>query len=257
MTLPRHGLPPPWSPVEAQVKAIVGLLEEPARAAGRTLREAFDAWLTLFACSLAAPCSPPQSARELETTYLREADRWDREQLHVFTQAAGTVVGYFGHAIDKGQPFEDILGRLLMSREMNWKGAGQFFTPMHVARMMARINFPDGPALEAEFAAKDRILTIAEPACGGGVMVLAVVNVLREHGYPYASHAWIHATDVDVRCARMTYIQLSLAGAAATVTHGNTLAAESWAEWDTLACGLNRVQARLARQRQEERGDDE
>jgi len=248
VTAPKRGLPPPWASRDAQVKALVGLLEEPARAAGRALREAFDAWLTLFACTLAAMFAPPDLGRELEAAYLREADRWDREQLHVFTQAAGLVVGYFGHAIDKGQPFEDILGRLLMSREMNWKGAGQFFTPMHVARMMARINFPDGPALEAEFAAKDRILTIAEPACGGGVMVLAVVNVLREHGYPYASHAWIHATDVDVRCARMTYIQLSLAGAAATVTHGDTLAQESRAAWDTPACVLNRVRARLARQ---------
>lgn len=42
-------------------------------------------------------------------------------------------------------------------------------------------------------------------------------------------------TDIDERCVAMSYIQCSLLGIPAIITHGNALTLECWSEWETPA----------------------
>lgn len=41
------------------------------------------------------------------------------------------------------------------------------------------------------------------------------------------------ATDIDLKCVYMCYLQLSLYGIPAVVIHGNTLTLEEWSRWFT------------------------
>lgn len=77
-----------------------------------------------------------------------------------------------------GEASGDFLGRVFMQLELGDKYRGQFFTPWDVARMMAAMQLGDTEAL---FRDKP-FITLSEPACGAGCMVLAFADVLRKGG---------------------------------------------------------------------------
>ena len=104
---------------------------------------------------------------ELEAEYLQIAGRYDRDELDGFARLLGILV-----ALLDAEP-RDILGQLYMSLELGNVHTGQFFTPPEISEIMARITFGDG----AEYADKP-FITLSEPACGAGGMVLAFVKVM-------------------------------------------------------------------------------
>ncbi|CAD6180902.1 Uncharacterised protein [Escherichia coli] len=69
-------------------------------------------------------------------------------------------------------------------------------------------------------------ITLREPACGAGSMILAVADILNRSGYPAYRRMWVSATDIDPLAAGMAYIQLSLCGVAGEVVTGNSLCNE-------------------------------
>jgi hypothetical protein len=72
-----------------------------------------------------------------------------------------------------------------------------------------------------------------EPCVGGGVFVIAFAKKCKEKNIgPW--RWWFDASDIDIRCARMSYIQLTLCGAPGIVRHQNTISMEQWAAWPTL-----------------------
>ncbi|MHB1051410.1 MAG: N-6 DNA methylase, partial [Bacteroidota bacterium] len=103
---------------------------------------------------------------------------------------------------------------------------GQFFTPYNVSLMMAKMTFT---------GVKDRIqeqgyITVNEPACGSGGMLVAVRQVLIEEGCNPSRDMLIVAQDISDIAFMMCYIQLSLYGLAGKVVHGNTLSMEIFRE---------------------------
>lgn len=113
----------------------------------------------------------------------------------------------------------DILGQLYMSLELGNENTGQFFTPPEVSELMARMMVPsDGDLLGGK-----PFVTLAEPACGAGGMVLAFVKIMIEAKLNPMQCLWVHAQDIDRTAALMCYIQLSLWGVPAAVVVGNTL----------------------------------
>ena len=113
----------------------------------------------------------------------------------------------------------DILGQLNMSLELGNENTGQFFTPPEVSELMARMMVPsDGDLLGGK-----PFVTLAEPACGAGGMVLAFVKIMIEAKLNPMQCLWVHAQDIDRTAALMCYIQLSLWGVPAAVVVGNTL----------------------------------
>ena len=67
------------------------------------------------------------------------------------------------------------------------------------------------------------LVTLKEPACGVGRMVLAFSDALNQAGYAPHRYLWFSATDIDPLAAGITYIQLSLCGVAGEVVIGNVL----------------------------------
>ncbi|HBD1844086.1 TPA: SAM-dependent DNA methyltransferase [Salmonella enterica] len=116
----------------------------------------------------------------------------------------------------------DFLGRIFMQLDLGDKYRGQFFTPWDVSRMMASLQLGN---VDLVFQEK-KFITLWEPACGAGCMILAFADVLRAAGYQPHRYLWISATDIDPLAAGMAYIQLSLCGIAGEVVIGNALSDE-------------------------------
>jgi len=104
-------------------------------------------------------------------------------------------------------------------------GMGQFFTPHHLSYSMAKMIVGDPRAMLGEKG----YLTLMEPACGVGGMILTANVVLREAGLDVAREAHWTAVDVDQRAVFACYLQLALTDASADVYRGNSLApASTW-----------------------------
>lgn len=126
--------------------------------------------------------------------------------------------------------FDDYLGELFMKCNQGDKKAGQYFTPYHVSKLMAKCTVTDDNIKQNE------ILTINDCCCGGGGLLLAALDVLKnDYGINYARDCFIDAGDIDIRCVHMTYLQLSLAGVPAIVKHQDAFTRELWSVWKTPA----------------------
>ncbi len=66
-------------------------------------------------------------------------------------------------------------------------------------------------------------ITLSEPTCGSGVMILAIAKVLKEKEINYQQNLLVYAVDISEICAYMTYVQLSLYGISAKVFCGDAL----------------------------------
>lgn len=104
-------------------------------------------------------------------------------------------------------------------------GMGQFFTPHDVSLLIAKMTF--GATRESVLGGKPYV-TISEPACGVGGMILAACVALREAGVDPARETHWHAVDIDARAYHACYLQLSMADVSGVVLHGNTLGLEAW-----------------------------
>lgn len=136
----------------------------------------------------------------------------------------------------------DLLGPLFMRLDIRSRSAGQFFTPFEISKLMARLQLGDGHDIRAR-----KFVTVCEPACGAGGMIIAFANALAEIkiDYQHAMHAVCR--DIDLRCVHMAYVQLALLNIPAVVIHGNGLTDECRSAWATPAHVLGGWNAKLQR----------
>lgn len=102
----------------------------------------------------------------------------------------------------------DILGDLFQGAISHGQG-GQYFTPEPVCEAMARMT------LEGTAENSDRPRTVCDPCCGSGRMLLAVAKL--------RPHWWFVGQDIDLRCVRMTALNLALRNLYGRVIWGDTL----------------------------------
>jgi type I restriction-modification system DNA methylase subunit len=152
---------------------------------------------------------------KLEDEYLGIVKKYNQEE-------ANQIAKLLGHVIDllEDKPL-DVLGALYMALEIGNKSNGQFFTPSAVSELMAEMTFGD----KLKKLSEDYI-TLSEPACGAGGMVLAFVNLMVKNGYNPMYKMWVQCIDIDRLSALMCYIQLSLWNVPAQVIVGDSLSLE-------------------------------
>lgn len=117
--------------------------------------------------------------------------------------------------------FNDVLGTLFMELSLGSKHTGQFFTPYHIAQATAGALF-DKEQIDKQIKEKGYI-SLLEPSCGGGAMVIALAEEMHKRGYNPQKQLVIECNDLDVKGVYMTYVQLSLYGIAAVVNHADSL----------------------------------
>ena len=179
-------------------------------------RRVFDAFTRFAACALAA--------QTREADYLEEVKHWERSDLELFAEALGTLVNEM-----ENKPFEDVLGGHYMEFALSSKGQqwnGEFHTPKHVCDLMARITMGDTESLPAEGS-----ITICEPACGAGAMILSVGQMCPPE---VRRRLRVTAIDISRTACDMAFINTTLWGIPARIIHGNTLSQEYWAAWSNI-----------------------
>lgn len=152
-------------------------------------------------------------AKAREETYLSLAKKYNEKELHCFTSMFVAII----HALEV-EPDQDFLGELFMSFGLSNESGGQFFTPYHVCTMMAKINLPT----TAEISKKGWI-SVNDPACGAGALLIAYANECRLQGINYQTSVLFAAQDIDLIAGCMCYIQLSLLGCPGYVTIANSI----------------------------------
>ena len=173
---------------------------------------------------------------EREKQYLDIISRYDKREVDLIVEMFAKLTMEL-EEIDKEGMLDDVLGRLFHALELHNKWKGQFFTPQNVCNMMAEMTVNN-----CDEIIKDKgYITVGEPACGSGAMVLGVANTLKKRGFNHQKNMVVTATDIDLKCVHMAYIQFSLYGIPAIVIHGNTLTMEEWSRWYTPMYVWNRI----------------
>lgn len=169
---------------------------------------------------------------EREERYKTIMNKYEKEDRFVIVEIFSMIFKLLSEMPENG--FDDHLGKLYMMSGTSNSQTGQFFTPFDVSRMCAEVTIDEVKVKECQ--EKDEILTILEPTCGSGGMVLAGLSVLwNKYKFNYTQNVLVHCGDIDKRCVHMAYMQLSLAGVPAVIKHQNALTLETWDEWHTPA----------------------
>lgn len=169
----------------------------------------FNDFVTISAISLHNGIRKVES---LEQEYFGIIADYSKEEVSAFAKLLGILV-----MLLEPEP-TDILGQLYMELEISNKKSGQYFTPDDISRLMAELVYGEKTILP-----DDGFVTLCEPACGAGGMVLAFVKKLISQKLNPAYHLWVQCTDIDRTVALMCYVQLSLWNVPAQIIVGDTL----------------------------------
>jgi len=215
-------------------KLFVGRVEEVAHRSRKV-----DVFRDFLAMATYAISNSMVFSQAHEDDYMRIIGKYDKADASAF----GDLLAITVEALEHGR--DDFLGHVYMSQEMAIAEAGQFFTPSCVADMMGKMTF----AGMKEVAEKNGYVTVNDPACGGGVQLIGAYKAAIEQGMNPSTQLCVYAEDIDTTCVYMTYVQLSLLGLPALVSHRNTISMETWAQWRTPLWWLHGFEYRERRRR--------
>ena len=174
-------------------------------------------------------------APERQTTYENIMGKYDPNGKVLLQDLISRIISLLSKQIFSNVGFDDYLGRLFMLSNTNSKWAGQFFTPYSVSKLCSTITI--GAADVDGCIKADDVLTLNEPTCGSGGMILAAADVLyNQYRFNISRNLLAVCADIDARCVHMAYLQLSLAGIPAIIYHQDTLSMKCWDTWITPAC---------------------
>lgn len=172
------------------------------------------------------------SYEEREAQYLQIIQKYRPEEQELFPKMFALVVDLLDWEFSLGG-FSDVLGILFHELELHNKWVGQFFTPDDVCRMMGELLFDE--QVVKNTIEQDGYITLDEPCSGAGAMILGFIHTMKQRKFNPQKQLLVHATDIDIRCVYMVYVQLSFYGIPAVIDHGNTLLLKVWSRWYTPA----------------------
>ena len=140
---------------------------------------------------------------EREKEYLRIINKYSDEEKELFPKILTALVNEY----TKAEEPIDILGDIYENLNLIKKGAAQFFTPLDVCKVMAKITIDKD---QSEKSIKERgYINVSDPACGSGRNLYAAYSELLDNGISN-NKILLVGDDLDLTCCCMTYIQLSL-----------------------------------------------
>ena len=200
----------------------------------RGIRDIFIDWLDIAACAVHQEpyhlgMAPRDEAFDtVEAQYLASVKKYTRDELDAFAKLLALTK--MALRTEKS----DFLGQLYMELEISQDRSGEFFTPFSVSLMITHMMLDD-VATQIE---EKGFITVAEPACGGGGMLIAAAKVIEAAGFAPGEVMFFDATDISKPCCDMAYIQTSILGLSGIVRHGNSLSLEARSHRFTPMCRL-------------------
>lgn len=175
-----------------------------------------------------------QQAKTREERYLQIIRGYPKPEQELIATVFSKIFALLSSVVYINGRFNDYLGELFMQNNQGNSKTGQFFSPFHLSRVCAKLTLTESsvrPLIE-----QNKIITINDPCCGSGGMLLASMDVLQnDFGVNYTRNCFVDCGDIDARCVHMTYLQLSFAGVSAIVRHQDTLNRKLWDVWYTPA----------------------
>jgi hypothetical protein len=180
-------------------KELLTTLDTAAQRSGVSRGQAFEDFLQMSVCAL--------SGGGMEDEYLQVVQKHSSgKQGH---RGCDEIAKLFAQVITvMEETRQDVLGDLFQGA-ITYGEAGQFLTPDTITRLMADMAIAD---MSAESRESRRVL---DPCCGSGRMLLSVAE--RQPHWEFIGQ------DVDLRCVRMTAINLALRNLYGYVIWGNSL----------------------------------
>ena len=190
--------------------------------------EIFFDWIKAMFYAYANSCNS-DGYEDREEKFNRLAEKHGAKTMQIFYECQAELVMLFE---EKG--IDDYLGKIHHQLGVHNKMKGQFFTPFHIAKMMAETQV-DQVIKKLKEEGK---IKITDQACGSACLILAMLAVLKEKGINYQNKIFINCSDLDENAIQIAYIQLSLTGAAAKCENKNALTGEMFGSWFTLGAML-------------------
>lgn len=184
----------------------------------------------------------PKRYEEREQRYLSLAKTYDKEELLKMSEAFNLFVKLQDYNV-KYKKAKDILGGLLMKLGLGNKWAGQVFTPDNLASLLAKLTCSEED-LKKQIEERGFVYA-SDPAVGGGVTMIGLVNALLDYGLNPQKCLFIECGDLDKRACFMTYIQLATLGIPAIVKNQDAITGKVFDVWFTPAFYIGGWQFRL------------
>lgn len=170
---------------------------------------------------------------ERENEYLRIINKYTTKERDLFPKILTALVNEY----EKAEELTDILGNVYENLNLTKKGVAQFFTPLDVCSVMAKITIDKD---ESEKTIKEKgYISVSDPACGSGRNLYALYTELLDNGINNKK-IFLIGDDIDLTCCCMTYIQLSLMGANAIVNHQDSLTMNKYDTFYTISYVMNK-----------------
>ena len=164
----------------------------------RSPYEVFCDWIKCSAISIQNACQIHNDLwKKREEQYMQTIRPYGEHGLEF-----GDMLGFLTMALEND--ISDILGQVYMEAELGNKSTGQFFSPFHISRMCAELSLRDQDGSQK--------ITLNEPSCGAGGMIIATAAVLKDRNVNYQLCLDVIAQDLDWKAVYMCYVQLSLLG---------------------------------------------
>ncbi|WP_276885660.1 hypothetical protein [Anaerococcus lactolyticus] len=225
-------------------------------------RTRYDLWniysdfLEMFAIAISnsvKKIAEPIKYVERESQYLNLVKKYKKEDLSKFAKIFADFIYMQDESIRKGDGAQDILGSLLMELELGSKWNGQFFTPGCMANLLGIIALDEDRV--AKEIKKDGFIMASDPAVGGGVTIIGLINAMMDKGFNPQRQLFVDCGDLDRRACYMTYIQLATLGIPAIVKNQDTLLNKVFDVWFTPAFYLDGWWFRLKDFRAKDEGE--
>ena len=208
-------------------KEIISLIKEVAYS--KDISQVFNDFLEMAAIAISNTADFTHR-EERESRYMDLINSYEKRYQNHFPEMLAQLVLALDEKLQTAGP-EDILGLIFHELELHSVYKGQFFTPQHISDFMAKITCGEGDYQDD--IEKKGYITVLEPCCGSGVMVTSFLKAMQKEELNYCTQLVVTAVDIDLKCAHMTYLQLSLYGIPAVVIHGNSLTFEEFSRWYT------------------------
>lgn len=190
--------------------------------------EIFQDLVGVMACSLrnsVGKLSTALFSLEVEEEYFRILKKYSKDDFEKFPELCGLVILLLEAHVT---PY-DVLGEIYMQLDFGAKYNAQYFTPSDISNLISDFH---RESIDAQIHDKGYI-TVADPCCGSGSMLLAKVKTVIELGYNPANNIYIEGTDIDRLVALMCYIQMTLWNVPAKIFVGDSLNLKIREIWPT------------------------
>lgn len=182
-----------------ETESLFKQLEEVSQRSSVSRAQAFEDFLHVSVCALGHPL--------MEDEYLQTVERHKAGAKG--KRGIDTMAHMFGNLVAVTEKTRaDILGDLFQGG-ITYGERGQFMTPEAISDLMAAMNLP------TEKTDLDGRRTVNDPCCGSGRMLLSAAKL--QPNWHFVGQ------DVDLRCVRMTAINLGLRNHYGHVVCGNSL----------------------------------